>query len=70
MVIMEDCMTKVEAGFYDIAAISSKEYYTYTQSVNVGLYCMTFGVKSKISKMVHAPTSPQRDVARRGQIKN
>ncbi len=46
MDMMEDCMTTAEAGFHGIAAITSKDY-TYTHSVNVGLYCMTFGVKSK-----------------------
>ena len=50
MDMMEDCMTTAEAGFHGIAAITSKDYYTYTHSVNVGLYCMTFGVKSKMSK--------------------
>jgi HD-GYP domain-containing protein (c-di-GMP phosphodiesterase class II) len=50
MDMMEDCMTTAEAGFHGIAAITSKDYYTYTHSVNVGPYCMTFGVKSKMSK--------------------
>ena len=50
MDMMEECMTTAEAGFHGIAAITSKDYYTYTHSVNVGLYCMTFGVKSKMSK--------------------
>lgn len=50
MEMMEECMTTAEAGFHGIAAITSKDYYTYTHSVNVGLYCMTFGVKSKMSK--------------------
>ena len=50
MEMMEECMTTAEAGFHGIAAITSKDYYTYTHSVNVGLYCMTFGVKSEMSK--------------------
>lgn len=50
MEMMEECMTTAEAGFHGIAEITSKDYYTYTHSVNVGLYCMTFGVKSKMSK--------------------
>ena len=49
MDMMEDCMTTAEAGFHGIAAITSKDY-TYTHSINVGLYCMTFGVKSKMIK--------------------
>ena len=50
MEMMEECMTTAEAGFHGISAITSKDYYTYTHSVNVGLYCMTFGVKKKMSK--------------------
>lgn len=50
MDMMEDCMTTAEAGFHGIAQITSKDYYTYTHSVNVGLYCMTFGVKREMSK--------------------
>ena len=50
MEMMEECMTSAEAGFHGISAITSKDYYTYTHSVNVGLYCMTFGVKKKMSK--------------------
>jgi len=50
MEMMEECMTTAEAGFHGIAAITSKDYYTYTHSVNVGLYCMTFGVKKQMSK--------------------
>ncbi len=50
MEMMEECMTTAEAGFHGITEITSKDYYTYTHSVNVGLYCMTFGVKSGMSK--------------------
>lgn len=50
MEIMEDCMANMEKGFHGIAEITSKDYYTYTHSVNVGLYCMAFGVKSGMSK--------------------
>ena len=50
MEMMEDCMSTAEAGFHGIAAITSKDYYTYTHSVNVGLYCMTFGLKRGMTK--------------------
>ncbi|MBT3415719.1 MAG: HD-GYP domain-containing protein, partial [Nitrospina sp.] len=50
MEMMEDCMSSAEAGFHGIAAITSKDYYTYTHSVNVGLYCMTFGLKRGMTK--------------------
>ncbi|MBI4383671.1 MAG: HD-GYP domain-containing protein [Nitrospinae bacterium] len=49
MGLMDSCMQQSEIGFYAIAKITNKDYYTYTHSVNVGLYCMTFGVKCKMS---------------------
>jgi HD-GYP domain-containing protein (c-di-GMP phosphodiesterase class II) len=48
MGIMNECLTKNAVGFHAISQITNKDYYTYTHSVNVGLYCMTFGVKSKM----------------------
>jgi len=48
MGMMEDCLSTADAGFGAIAKITNKDYYTYTHSVNVGLYCMTFGVKNKM----------------------
>lgn len=50
MGIMDDCMAKTEVGFSAISQITNKDYYTYTHSVNVGLYCMTFAVKCKMKK--------------------
>ena len=50
MAIMDDCMAKTEVGFSAISQITNKDYYTYTHSVNVGLYCMTFAVKCKMKK--------------------
>ncbi len=50
MEMMGDCMSSAEAGFHGISALTSKDYYTYTHSVNVGLYCMTFGLKKKMTK--------------------
>ena len=46
--IMEDCLRSSKAEFYAISQITHKDYYTYTHSVNVGLYCMTFGVKHNL----------------------
>lgn len=45
MEIMEECFQDTDVGFYGISKITNKDYYTYTHSVNVGLYCMTYGVK-------------------------
>ncbi len=49
MEIMEECFKDTDVGFYGISKITNKDYYTYTHSVNVGLYCMTYGVKINMS---------------------
>jgi HD-GYP domain-containing protein (c-di-GMP phosphodiesterase class II) len=49
MEIMEECFQDTDVGFYGISKITNKDYYTYTHSVNVGLYCMTYGVKISMS---------------------
>lgn len=49
MEIMEECFHGYDIGFYGISKITNKDYYTYTHSVNVGLYCMTYGVKVKMN---------------------
>jgi HD-GYP domain-containing protein (c-di-GMP phosphodiesterase class II) len=50
MSMMEDCLSTADAGFAGISQITSKDYYTHTHSVNVGLYCMTFGTKVGLPK--------------------
>ena len=50
MEMMEDCLSTAGAGFAGISKITSKDYYTHTHSVNVGLYCMTFGTKVGLPK--------------------
>ncbi|MEE9258353.1 MAG: HD domain-containing phosphohydrolase, partial [Nitrospinaceae bacterium] len=50
MGMMEECMSSAEGGFGSIAQIANKDYYTHTHSVNVGLYCMTYGIKSGMNK--------------------
>lgn len=45
MGLMDDCLHQDDLGFYMISQILHKDYYTYTHSVNVGLYCMTYGLK-------------------------
>ncbi len=46
--LMESCISQKEFGFHALTKILEKDYYTYTHSINVGLYCMTFGVKSQL----------------------
>lgn len=48
MEMMETCMSDESFGFYALTQITNKDYYTYSHSVNVGLYCMTYGVKTKM----------------------
>ncbi len=48
MEMMEDCFKDTDVGFYGISKITNKDYYTYTHSVNVGLYCMTYGIKTNM----------------------
>ena len=50
MEMMEECLSTADAGFAGISQITSKDYYTHTHSVNVGLYCMTFGTKVRLPK--------------------
>ncbi len=47
MNIMEQCLSENEAGFHSLTMITNKDYYTYTHRVNVGLYCMAYGIKTK-----------------------
>jgi len=49
MDIMEQCLSVNEGGFHSIAMITNKDYYTYTHSVNVGLYCLAYGIKTKMA---------------------
>ncbi len=48
MSIMDECLSHQDVGFSALSEITNKDYYTYTHSVNVGLYCMTFGIKIKL----------------------
>ena len=42
--LMEKCLSNNELGFYGLTKIMEKDYYTYTHSINVGLYCMSFAL--------------------------
>ena len=46
--IMDECLSSGEADFHALFTITTKDYYTYTHSVNVGLYCLGYGVKTKM----------------------
>ena len=47
---MGDCMANNNLGFKAIVQITNKDYYTYTHSVNAGLYCMTYGLKAEMPR--------------------
>jgi len=42
--LMEKCLSNNKLGFYGLSKIMEKDYYTYTHSINVGLYCMSFAL--------------------------
>ena len=46
--LMETCMSNKEFGVKGLFKILTKDYYTYTHSINVGLYCMTFGIQTNM----------------------
>ncbi len=48
--LMETCMAQKEFGVKGLLKILTKDYYTYTHSINVGLYCMTYGIETKMSQ--------------------
>ena len=43
--LMEKCLDDNKLGFHGLTRIMEKDYYTYTHSINVGLYCMSFALK-------------------------
>ena len=49
MEIMQECFKNSKSEFFSITQVTHKDYSTYTHSVNVGLYCMTYGVKVGLS---------------------
>ena len=48
--VMDECLSDADADFHAIFSITAKNYYTYTHSVNVGLYCLAYGVKAKMEE--------------------
>lgn len=46
--MMDECLSTADADFHALFTITSKDYYTYTHSVNVGLYCLGYGVKTNM----------------------
>jgi len=48
--IMDECLSEADADFHSIFTITAKDYYTYTHSVNVGLYCLAYGVKTRMGE--------------------
>ncbi|QPJ60576.1 MAG: HD-GYP domain-containing protein [Candidatus Nitronauta litoralis] len=45
MEMMDQVLSQKTVGFAGLGEILNKDYYTYTHSVNVGLYCMTYATK-------------------------
>ena len=43
---IDNCLSQdEELGFFLVTNILSKDYFTYTHSINVGVYCMSFGLQ-------------------------
>ncbi len=43
---IDKCLSQEkELGFFVVTNILSKDYFTYTHSVNVGVYCMSYGLQ-------------------------
>ncbi len=49
MEMMDQVFSQKTVGFAGLGEILNKDYYTYTHSVNVGLYCMTYATKVGMS---------------------
>lgn len=45
MEMMDQVLSQKTVGFAGLGEILNKDYYTYTHSVNVGLYCLTYASK-------------------------
>lgn len=50
--LLEKYMSQENPGFMDIYLITEKDHHTYTHCANVGLYCMSLGVKVKMQPEV------------------
>ena len=49
MELMDQVLSQKTVGFAGLGEILNKDYYTYTHSVNVGLYCMTYATRIGMS---------------------
>jgi len=49
MSLMDQCFAGTQGEFYSLSLITNKDYYTYTHSVNVGMYCLAYGIKTKMA---------------------
>jgi len=49
MGMMDQCLTDGQGSFHTVSKIISKNYYIYTHCLNVGLYCLIYGINDKMS---------------------
>lgn len=49
MALMDQCLTEGQGSFDTVSKIINKNYYIYTHSLNVGLYCLIYGIADKMS---------------------
>lgn len=51
MNLMDQCLSEGQARFDTISKVANKNYYIYTHSLNVGLYCLVYGINDKMSEI-------------------
>jgi len=49
MGLMDQCLSEGQARFDTITKVLNKDYLIYTHSLNVGLYCLVYGINDKMS---------------------
>ncbi len=49
MSLMDQCLSEGQARFDTITQVISKDYFIYTHSLNVGLYCLVYGINDQMS---------------------
>ncbi len=49
MGLMDQCLSEGQARFSTLSQIMNKNYCIYTHSLNVGLYCLVYGINDKMS---------------------
>ncbi len=49
MGMMDQCLSEGQGSFHTVSKIINKNYYISTHSMNVGIYCLVYGINDKMS---------------------